>query len=47
MQNFDEAQVLYEDLFARAPHRLEGMDTFSNILFVKEQPAALSMLAHR
>ncbi|KAI8473690.1 MAG: hypothetical protein J3K34DRAFT_518801 [Monoraphidium minutum] len=58
MRNFDEAQRLYEDLLARDPHRVEdllardphrveGMDCYSNILYVKEQPAALSHLAHR
>jgi anaphase-promoting complex subunit 8 len=47
VQNFEEAQVLFEDLLSRDPYRLEGADTFSNILFVREQPAALSLLAHR
>ncbi|GLC48040.1 anaphase-promoting complex component apc8 [Pleodorina starrii] len=47
LQNFDEAQALYEDLLARDPFRLEGTDTFSNILFVKEAAAPLSVLAHR
>lgn len=46
LQNFDEAQELYEDLLARNPHRLEGMDLYSNILYVKEQAPALSALAH-
>ncbi|PNW72454.1 hypothetical protein CHLRE_16g681578v5 [Chlamydomonas reinhardtii] len=47
LQNFDEAQALYEDLLARDPFRIEGADTFSNILFVKEAAAPLSVLAHR
>eukprot|EP00883_Tetradesmus_obliquus_P015588 jgi/Sobl393_1/8739/SZX78120.1 len=47
MRNFDEAQALYEDLLARDPARLAGMDTYSNILFVKEAFAPLSHLAHR
>ncbi|GIM10124.1 hypothetical protein Vretimale_13898 [Volvox reticuliferus] len=47
LQNFDEAQALFEDLLARDPFRLEGTDTFSNILFVKEAAAPLSVLAHR
>ncbi|KAL6784802.1 APC8A [Auxenochlorella protothecoides x Auxenochlorella symbiontica] len=46
LQNFDEAQALFEDLLARDPHRLEGMDVYSNILYVKEESAALSHLAH-
>ncbi|GAX85404.1 hypothetical protein CEUSTIGMA_g12820.t1 [Chlamydomonas eustigma] len=47
LQNYDEAQSLYEDILSKDPFRLEGMDVFSNILFVKEQAAALSQLAHR
>ncbi|WIA34840.1 hypothetical protein OEZ86_013138 [Tetradesmus obliquus] len=47
MRNFDKAQALYEDLLARDPARLAGMDTYSNILFVKEAFAPLSHLAHR
>ncbi|GBF90303.1 anaphase-promoting complex subunit 8 [Raphidocelis subcapitata] len=47
MRNFEEAQRLYEDLLARDPHRIEGMDAYSNILYVKEAFAALSHLAHR
>ncbi|KAF8061421.1 APC8 [Scenedesmus sp. PABB004] len=46
-RNFDEAQALFEDLLQRDPHRLQGMDTYSNILFVKEAFAPLSHLAHR
>ncbi|KAK9814160.1 hypothetical protein WJX72_001350 [[Myrmecia] bisecta] len=47
LRNFDEAQDLFEVLLERDPHRIEGMDTYSNILYVKEQFAALSHLAHR
>ncbi|PNH05167.1 Anaphase-promoting complex subunit 8, partial [Tetrabaena socialis] len=47
LQNFNEAQALYEDLLARDPYRIEGTDTLSNILFVKEAAAPLSVLAHR
>ncbi|KAJ9515614.1 hypothetical protein QJQ45_021696 [Haematococcus lacustris] len=47
LQNFDEAQAVFEDLMERDPYRLEGMDTYSNILFVKEMRAELSSLAHR
>ncbi|EIE22594.1 TPR-like protein [Coccomyxa subellipsoidea C-169] len=47
LRNFDEAQELFEDLLERDPHRIEGMDVYSNILYVKEAFAALSHLAHR
>jgi hypothetical protein len=29
------------------PYRLDNMDTYSNILYVKEQKTLLSFLAHR
>ena len=35
-------QVLQED-----PYRLDNMDTYSNILYVKEQKTLLSFLAHQ
>ncbi|KAF6260843.1 POT family-domain-containing protein [Scenedesmus sp. NREL 46B-D3] len=47
LQVINQAQALYEDLLARDPARLAGMDTYSNILFVKEAFAPLSHLAHR
>lgn len=47
LHNYDEAQGLFEDLLARDPHRVEGMDAYSNILYVKEDAPALAELAHR
>jgi anaphase-promoting complex subunit 8 len=47
LQNFDETEELFQDLLAKDPHRLEGMDMYSNVLYVKEQAAELSHLAHR
>ena len=47
LQNYDEAQALFEDILSRDPFRLEGVEVFSNILFVKEDFTALSQLAHR
>ncbi|KAL3158903.1 anaphase-promoting complex component apc8 [Trebouxia sp. C0010 RCD-2024] len=47
LRNFDGAQELFEDLIERDPHRVEGMDTHSNILYVQENFPALSHLAHR
>ena len=46
LRHFDEAESLFERLRRQSPHRIEGMDTFSNILYVKEAYAALSHLAH-
>jgi anaphase-promoting complex subunit 8 len=47
MRDFDESEELFEQLNGHDPHRLETMDTYSNILYVKEDRAALSLLAHR
>eukprot|EP00808_Paulinella_micropora_P028973 g4442.t1 len=45
-REFDEAQELFEQLHEHDPFRLEGMDTYSNILYVKESRGDLSYLAH-
>lgn len=47
MRDFGEAQARFGALLERDPHRVEGMDTYSNILYVSEQWATLSHLAHR
>ena len=47
LRAFDEAQVRFADLQAKDPHMVEGTDTYSNILYVTEQWATLSHLAHR
>jgi len=46
MRDFDQAQEQFVDLRRRDPFRLEHMDIFSNILYVKECKAELSHLAH-
>ena len=46
MREFDRAQSIFEDVYRADPYRLEGMDTYSNILYVKESSAKLSYLAH-
>ena len=43
---YPEAQVLYEELRNTEPYRLEGLDLYSNILFMSERRAQLSHLAH-
>ncbi|CAE7692545.1 CDC23 [Symbiodinium pilosum] len=47
LRNFDASQAAFEELRRRDPYRLSSLDTFSNILFVKEQAAALSHLARQ
>ncbi|CAM9791084.1 unnamed protein product [Chrysoparadoxa australica] len=46
MRNFDEANTSFKELQAKDPLRLELLDTFSNVLYVTEQKAELSHLAH-
>eukprot|EP00729_Bicosta_minor_P000293 gene293-34886_t len=45
-RKFDDAQALLEQLRKDDPFRLENMDTYSNILYVKELKPQLSYLAH-
>lgn len=47
LREFDDAERLFEELLRVDPYRIEGMDTYSNILYVKECFAALSHLAHK
>ncbi|GMH41920.1 hypothetical protein BSKO_09839 [Bryopsis sp. KO-2023] len=47
LRNFDISQSLFEDLLEQDPYRLEGIDAYSNILYVKELSAELSHLAHK
>lgn len=47
MRKMDEAQELFEDLISHDEYQLDGMDIFSNILYMKEDFAGLSHLAHR
>lgn len=46
LRNFNIAQELFEELRQRDPHRMEGMDTYSNVLYVKDEFASLSAMAH-
>jgi anaphase-promoting complex subunit 8 len=46
LRAFDAAASAFESIARAEPFRLEGMDTYSNILYVKEATAALSGLAH-
>ncbi len=46
LRDLDSAQDAFEMIRERDPHRLEHVDTYSNILYVKERRADLSHLAH-
>jgi tetratricopeptide (TPR) repeat protein len=45
-RQYDEAEKLFGEVLKRDPYRLEQMDAYSNILYVKEKDAELSFLAH-
>ncbi|KAH8046546.1 hypothetical protein JL722_13606 [Aureococcus anophagefferens] len=45
-RDFDRAQERFEALRAADPYRLEQLDIYSNVLYVKEARAELSRLAH-
>ena len=46
LREFDEAQEIYKDIRDLDPYRIDGMDNYSNVLYVKESFAELSHLAH-
>lgn len=45
-RDFEESQALFEEIRLKDPYRLENMESYSNILYVKEDRATLSYLAH-
>lgn len=47
MRNFDQSQQAFDEVRKRDPYKLASLDTYSNILYVKEQSAALSHLARQ
>eukprot|EP00948_MAST-09A_sp_MAST-9A-sp1_P000159 g159.t1 len=44
--DYETSQSLFEELIAIDPYRLENMDAYSNILYVNNERAKLSFLAH-
>lgn len=47
MRLFDEAQTLFDDIYAQDEFCLDGVDIYSNILYVKEDKVQLSVLANK
>jgi anaphase-promoting complex subunit 8 len=47
VRDYDSAHEHFLALSEREPYRLDHMDAFSNVLYVKDQKVALSHLAHR
>ena len=45
LREFDEAEEMFERVIQVDPHRIEGIDAYSNILYVKEDFAKLAHLA--
>ena len=45
-RDFDAAERAFQHLMRTNPHSLDGLDTYSNILYVKNETARLSQLAH-
>ena len=45
-RQYDEAEEFFSHVLQLDPYRLEHIDIYSNILFVKEKDAELSNLAH-
>jgi anaphase-promoting complex subunit 8 len=43
---YDQAEECFVQLRAKDPYRIQHMDTYSNILYVHEKTAELSLLAH-
>jgi anaphase-promoting complex subunit 8 len=44
---YNEAEELFDELRTMNPYRLDDMDVFSNLLFVKDSKEKLSVLAHQ
>ena len=47
MRQVDEAVKFFKQLGELDPYRLDNLDTYSNLLYVKEQRVELAHLAHR
>lgn len=47
MRLFDEAQHLFTEIYSKEEYCLDGVDIFSNILYVKEDRVQLSLLANK
>merc|ERR1719228_3089403 len=47
MRQVDEAVTYFKQLAELDPYRLDNLDTYSNLLYVKEQRVELAHLAHK
>eukprot|EP01091_Cochliopodium_minus_P015716 TRINITY_DN5679_c0_g1_i1.p1 TRINITY_DN5679_c0_g1~~TRINITY_DN5679_c0_g1_i1.p1 ORF type:complete len:638 (+),score=185.16 TRINITY_DN5679_c0_g1_i1:84-1997(+) len=46
LRDFDDSETLFEKIRKKDPFLIDSMDIYSNILYVKDQKAKLSYLAH-
>ncbi|XP_021733705.1 anaphase-promoting complex subunit 8-like [Chenopodium quinoa] len=46
LREFEQVEVIFEELLRNDPYRIEDMDMFSNVLYAKEAFSSLSYLAH-
>ena len=47
LRKMDLAVEYFKDLLGKDPFRLDNLDTYSNLLYVKEQRVELAHLAHK
>lgn len=47
LREFDTTEQLFELLIEKDPYRIDNLDTYSNVLYVKENKSKLSFLAHK
>ena len=47
MREVDQAVMYFKQLSEVDPYRLDNLDTYSNLLYVKEQRVELAYLAHK
>ena len=47
MREVDQAVMYFKQLSDIDPYRLYNLDTYSNLLYVKEQRVKLAYLAHK
>lgn len=47
MRDFEASESLFESMWKDDPYRIEDMDVYSNVLYVRGSKAKLSYLAHR
>ena len=47
LRDYDDAEIIFEELLRVDPYRVDSMDIYSNLLYAKESFSSLSSLAHR